>query len=288
MSSISDAVNGFQAAMLNHGITPPDPIIGDSALHRFFVEGDRKGSLNGAYILHCDNKPSGWAMSYKAGVSFTWTLSGKNEPLTAAMRKQIDYAKEVRQQEQAKAHQAAALKAHWIWEQSTIIAALKTEARQHSYLITKRVKPHGARLYGTALVIPLMDETGAIVNIQFIQQDGTKRFLSGGKKKGCYYRIGEPTQKLLICEGFATGCSLHESTGHSVFVAFDAGNLEPVAEVIRKQCPNAKVIVYADNDPVGIEKATIAAFAYDGLFISPPTAGQDFNDFINAGGVIYG
>ncbi|MEQ1560687.1 MAG: toprim domain-containing protein [Methyloglobulus sp.] len=288
MSSISDAVNGFQAAMLNHGITPPDPIIGDSALHRFFVEGDRKGSLNGAYILHCDNKPSGWAMSYKAGVSFTWTLSGKNEPLTAAMRKQIDYAKEVRQQEQAKAHQAAALKARWIWAQATIIAWLKTEARQHLYLITKRVKPHGARLYGTALVIPLMDETGAIVNLQFINVDGNKRFLSGGKKKGCYSTIGKPTETILVCEGFATGRSIHETTGHYVIVAMDAGNLEPVAKVIRGKHPNGKIIICADNDPIGIEKATIAAFFCNGLFISPPNEGMDFNDYINAGGVVYG
>ncbi|NOS74283.1 MAG: hypothetical protein HOP36_07050 [Methyloglobulus sp.] len=68
----------------------------------------------------------------------------------------------------------------------------------------------------------------------------------------------------------------------------DAGNLKPIAEVIRKQYPNATVIVCADNDPVGIEKATVAAFACDGLFIAPPTEGMDFNDFINVGGKVYG
>jgi putative DNA primase/helicase len=99
MNSLTDTVNSFKAAMLDHGIDPPDTLIGDSVLHRFHVVGDRKGTLNGAYVLHCDNKPSGWAMHYKAGVSFTWTLSGKREPMTAAMKRQIEYAREVRQQE---------------------------------------------------------------------------------------------------------------------------------------------------------------------------------------------
>ena len=284
MTSLSDDVDGFKAAMLDHGITPPDTLIGDSLLHRFHVEGDRKGTLNGAYVLHCDNKPSGWAMHYKTGVSFTWTLSGKKEPLTAAMRRQNDYAREVRQLEQAKAHQLAAEKARWIGGQSEPI----TEQSQHQYLINKRVQPHNAKAYKGALVIPIYDESGAIVNLQFIGVDGTKRFLTGGKKQGCYSAIGDLTETILICEGWATGASLHEATGHYVIVAMDAGNLQPVSEVIRKQHPTAKIIICADNDPIGIEKANLAAFACDGLTIAPPNAGQDFNDFINAGGVVYG
>jgi putative DNA primase/helicase len=282
--TMNEIVQTFTDAMLNHGINPPDTLIGDSALHRFHVEGDRKGTLNGAYILHCDNKPSGWAMHYKTGVSFTWTLSGKREPMTAAMKKQIEYAREVRQLEHAKAHQEAAEKARWIGLQAPLI----TDPAQHNYLVRKHVKPHGARRYRDALVIPLVDQSGTIVNLQFINADGTKRFLSGGRKKGCYSTIGEPTETILICEGWATGASLHESTGHYVIVAMDAGNLKPVGEIVRRQYPSRKIIICADNDPIGIEKATIAAFACNGLYTAPPTAGQDFNDFINAGGVVYG
>ncbi|NOS75546.1 MAG: toprim domain-containing protein [Methyloglobulus sp.] len=284
MSSHNDAVNGFRAAMLDHGITPPDTLIGDGLLHRFHVEADRKGTLNGAYILYLDNKPSGWAMSYKTGVSFTWTLSGKKEPLTAAMLRQIAEARQVRQLEQAKVHQLAADKARWIWQQATPI----TQTAFHQYLVAKRIQAHGVRLYKGALVIPLVDETGAIVNLQFINADGTKRFLSGGRKKGCCSIIGETTETILVCEGWATGASLHEATGHYVIVGMDAGNLKPVGEIVRSQYPTAKIIVCADNDPVGIEKATVAAFSCDGLFIAPPTEGMDFNDFINVGGVVCG
>ena len=280
----NDAVNAFHTAMLNHDIIPPDNLIGDSALHRFYIEGDRKGTLNGAYILHCDGKPSGWAMSYKTGVSFTWTLSGKREPMTAAMKRQIDQARLQRQLEQAKVHQAAAEKARWIGQQAPLI----TDPAQHNYLVRKCINAHGARLYRDALVIPLVDESGAIVNLQFIQPDGTKRFLASGKKKGSYSTIGDPTETILICEGWATGASLHESTGHYVIVAMDAGNLKPVGGIVRNQYPSGKIILCADNDPIGIEKATLAAFACNGLFIAPPMAGQDFNDYIVSGGVVYG
>ncbi|MDD2801875.1 MAG: hypothetical protein PHE96_10485, partial [Methylococcales bacterium] len=60
-----------------------------------------------------------------------------------------------------------------------------------------------------------------------------KRFLSGGQKKGCYFCLGYRTDKILICEGFATAASLFESTGLLTVVAFDAGNLKEVAINIR-------------------------------------------------------
>jgi putative DNA primase/helicase len=281
---MNDTIQKFTDAMRDAGIIPTAAIIADGTLHRGNVEGDRTGTLNLAYILHIDSKPAGWWQHFRTGITGTWSASGKREPMTDALKKQIDYAREVRQLEQSKAHQVAAEKARHIWQKSTLI----TEPGQHSYLVKKRINAHVARLYRNALVIPLVDESGTIVNLQFINADGTKRFLSGGKKKECFAAIGEPTETILICEGWATGVSLHESTGHYVIVAMDAGNLKPVGEIARNQHPNSKIVVCADNDTVGIEKATIAAFACNGLLIAPPMAGQDFNDFINAGGVVYG
>ncbi|WP_411726052.1 toprim domain-containing protein [Methyloglobulus sp.] len=134
----------------------------------------------------------------------------------------------------------------------------------------------------------MIDESHQVVNLQFIAADGTKRFLSGGRKKGCFSTIGKVTDTILIAEGWATGASLYETTSHNVVVGMDAGNLESVAKVIRKLHPTAKIIICADNDPVGVEKATVAAFACNGLYIAPPNEDMDFNDFINAGGVVYG
>ena len=51
-----------------------------------------------------------------------------------------------------------------------------------------------------------------------------------------------------MCEGFATGASIHECTGHAVAVAFNAGNLEAVAIALRSKYPDLKIIIAADDD----------------------------------------
>lgn len=125
-----------------------------------------------------------------------------------------------------------------------------------------------------------------LVNLQIIDTEGVKRFLSGGKKAGCFYWLGsEATDKIIVCEGFATGASLHKHTGKSVVIAFDAGNLKKVAEAVRVISPTIEIIIAADNDESGIgeKKAREAALAINGKYIIPPSLG-DFNDHL-AGGV---
>jgi putative DNA primase/helicase len=86
--------------------------------------------------------------------------------------------------------------------------------------------------------------------LQFIEPDGTKRFKADGKIKGSYHSFGgKPVHTLLICEGYATGASLHQATGYPVAVAFNAGNMEAVAVALRAKLGAAiKIIICADND----------------------------------------
>ena len=84
--------------------------------------------------------------------------------------------------------------------------------------------------------------------MQFIGEDGTKRFLSGGAKTGNCYTIGEPGNIIFVVEGFATGATVYEATGTYTVVAFDAGNLKPVALRLRRENPDSQIIVAADND----------------------------------------
>lgn len=122
-----------------------------------------------------------------------------------------------------------------------------------------------------SLVIPLQDEAGTILNIQTIQSDGTKLFLSGGRKKGLFHVIPGVEPGYLV-EGFATGCTVAEATGRAVFVALDAGNLPHVANALG--CRVAGVA--ADNDASG----TGERYAKEtGLHcLMPPTVGHDWND----------
>lgn len=103
-----------------------------------------------------------------------------------------------------------------------------------------------------------------------------------------------PDQPLLIAEGVATAATLHSTTALTTIVAFDAGNLAPVAEAIRQKQPARPIIIAADNDHhaprrtpplpnVGLEKARAAAERVGGIVIAPPfepgEKGTDWNDF---------
>ncbi|MCD8494042.1 MAG: toprim domain-containing protein [Alphaproteobacteria bacterium] len=112
-------------------------------------------------------------------------------------------------------------------------------------------------------------------------------FLSGGRKKGCYFAIGTPSNSLCIAEGYATAASIYESTGLPCAVAFDAGNLEAVALALRTKFPEIEITLCADNDAntpgnPGLTKAREAAAACGALLAVPPVPG-DFNDLIQQG-----
>ena len=86
-----------------------------------------------------------------------------------------------------------------------------------------------------------------------------------------------------IVTHWATGASLHESTGRFTVVALDAGNLEMVALVFRCLYPNSRIVICGDNDESGVgqKAARAAAVAVGGKYILPVTVGHDWNDALN-------
>ncbi|WP_304525735.1 toprim domain-containing protein [Halomonas sp. I5-271120] len=160
--------------------------------------------------------------------------------------------------------------------------------KDHAYLRRKGVAPGSNRQLGSLMLVPLVDGT-RLVNVQTIATDGTKRFLKGGRKQGCYHPIGafDTDRPLLICEGWATGMTLHAETGLAVACAMDAGNLMPVARYLRSRYPGASIIVACDNDHAtvgnpGVTKGRAAAEAVGGRAIWPALDGiegaSDYND----------
>lgn len=167
---------------------------------------------------------------------------------------------------------------------------------EHDYLARKGIVATGARvatngLTGTLysqferknftgelckagdLLVPLYDADGSLVNIQRIDADGKKRFLSGGETKGCFYQLGgiEPA---LVVEGFADGVSVNQATGRAVYVAFSAYNLKHVCE---SQLSIGGVA--ADDGQAGIKAAKETGLPY----LTPPNEngvnGYDWNDY---------
>jgi putative DNA primase/helicase len=276
MISHHEAIESFKNAMFDNIGYAPDSIIDDGELHRVK---DTHGKLNGAYVYHADDRPAGYFECFKQGIKQNWKMSGAFVPLSQ-LQKQMQKAKHQqqeieRQQAEIAKHRESATKALYIWNHAPPAPA------NYPYSVKKHISIHGARLgRGNTLIIPLTNSKNEIVNLQFISETGGKMFLAGGQKKGCFYILAGNSVKIVICEGFATGASLFESSGFMTVVAFDAGNLKEVATNIRALYPKSEIVIAGDNDlsGVGQKKAIEAALAINGKYIIPATPGHDWND----------
>ncbi|ROR25146.1 Toprim domain-containing protein [Comamonas sp. BIGb0124] len=93
----------------------------------------------------------------------------------------------------------------------------------------------------------------ALQAVQHVLPNGRKIFTKGFHKPGCALRLGEIGEDpwlIMMCEGYATGLSVRLAIDcrFPVFVAFDAGNLMPVAQLLADKYPDAHILVCADDD----------------------------------------
>lgn len=132
------------------------------------------------------------------------------------------------------------------------------------------------------VVVPLYDDSGALVNVQLINTDGLKRTLKGGQVKGaCHILDGkkEAGKRLWIAEGYATALTVHHLTGETVMVALSSVNLLSLASLARHKYPACRIVLAADRDlnGDGQTKASAAAESCEGVVALPPVFG-DWND----------
>lgn len=279
-------IENFRFAMAETGIITSDPIIPDGVLRRIHIEGHSRGSKNGAYVLHVDSRVNAWFKDFKTGFESTWSLKGDQHRMTKEELNAIQLEKTRRQAELDRQYELAAKSAQDIYSKAV-------PANHHPYLREKRVPAcQGLRISPAGdLLVPGFDQDGVLWTVQRIfKADGgafDKRYLKGTRVAGMSFRLaGDET--IGICEGIATGISLRRETGHSIYVTFGAGNLMAVATGLRKGHPNARIIVFADNDletdgNPGLTQGTEAAKAIFGELSVPPICG-DWNDFLDSGG----
>ncbi|VTU24825.1 toprim domain-containing protein [Variovorax sp. PBL-E5] len=268
-----NAIDQFLTAIESAGLTPPATINDDGKLHRFSPTGKR-GDDAGWYVLHLDGVPAGSFGDWRSGEAQNWCAKSDNDMSEAerqGMRERVKAAQRMRDAETTRRHGEAAVAALALWDAAAPAVA-------HPYLIAKGVKPHGIRADGHQLFVPMRDSAGKLHSLQTIAPDGGKRFLPGGRVRGCYYAIGKPSGRLIVCEGFATGATLHQATGDAVAVAFNAGNLLAVAVALHAKYPCLNIVVAADDDwktpgNPGLTTAKQAAQAVGGKVAVP-----DFTD----------
>ncbi|HBM3288438.1 MULTISPECIES: primase-helicase zinc-binding domain-containing protein [Klebsiella/Raoultella group] len=150
--------------------------------------------------------------------------------------------------------------------------------------LTASHKTGGVAYRAGDVVVPLYDETGALVNLQLINAEGLKRTLKGGQVKGACHLIDGQKQagkRLWIAEGYATALTVHHLTGETVMVALSSVNLLSLASLARQKHPACQIILAADRDlnGDGQTKAAAAAAACEGVVALPPVFG-DWNDAV--------
>lgn len=252
--------------------------------------------------LICDEQRA-TAINWVTGEKATVWLQGK-ESISPADR--AKYARDIAEAErkaQAGADQAASIAAQ-IVEASTV--------GRHGYLAAKGFPDETALLIGRDRLVAILEanrkkveslvtETGltgivvparrgsAIVSVQIIWEDGTKKFLAGGAMEGVTHRIAKGRDTWL-CEGLATGLSLRAALrglrrADTVLVCFSASNLAKVAGTT-----SGRRYIAADHDKpleqfgglgTGEHYARRAGLPY----IMPPEVGQDINDMHQTRGI---
>lgn len=237
---------------------------------------DKRGKRSGWYSLHEEA-----GLTY--GIVGNWQ-TGEQVKFYGRDVAQIDddLLRTMRIKQEAREREAAEMKRRNAAEAAEMIRHLQPCPEDHPYLVRKRVKAHGALLIGSDLLLPMYDAAGNVVSTQTIAADGDKTFRAGCTSKGMF-GIGGPTPTVVVCEGFATGASIHEATGLRVYVVFSAGNLPALINDIAgiEAVNGAQIVIAADNDVSGTgqREAEKAAEKIGGAqVLMPAEVGADWND----------
>jgi phage/plasmid primase-like uncharacterized protein len=254
---------------------------------RFDSPEDKKGAKSGWAVFYEYPHFSDPGKVFAVGVygsyncephKVVWKSKSDNS-MTVFERQQyneaIEKARRDEEIERLKNQEEAANKAQTLWNEANIAYA------DNPYLKKKQVKSFGLRELNGSLIVPIY-YNDAITSLQFIKEDGEKRFLTGGRIKGGYYKIDGNENDIYIVEGYSTGASIAMATGSCVYVSFNAGNLYEVASYVRDKHTGSRIVIAGDDDTEGKTNTgrTKAMQVAEGLGLEVvfPTIPTDFND----------
>ncbi len=254
----------------------------DGRGHRMKVEGDKGREQSGFYVGFLDGLPAGFAKNNRTGVEEKWKSKGYTISAEEKAKMQAEAAakKEARIKETEAQHENASARV------TKEASDLQQAAKQTPYLTQKGLNPTIGVLIdqeGKNTFLPAQDASGKQWSMQYIQEDGTKRFAKGSKKEGCFHTVGghgslDDAKAIVISEGYATAATISSVIDMPTVAAFDSGNLVPVAKALSEKYPDKPILIAGDDDRhlemtqgvnPGKEKALAAADAVGGAAILP-------------------
>lgn len=281
------------------GIIEGEHPIMDGKGHRLATEKDKRGEVAIFYRAYLDGVPNGYAENNRTKEVRRWKARGqvlsaerRSELLAEAEKKQYE-----RDRQELERFEATATRL------SANLRSLSFSGLQKTaYHDVKGIEPlPGAPARDGDLLVPGYDVDGKLWTIQYIKEDGTKRFAKDSRKHGCFHVVDAATaaaglEKLskssviAVAEGYATAATVAKYGKVPTVAAFDSGNLLAVARALHERWPDKQVIIAGDDDHKlgnnpGRGKALEASMAVNGMVVFPNfTVEQrvkgltDFND----------
>ena len=298
----------------DHGLEPEQPLT-FGKLTRCKTTQDKGKEKNGWYVIHEHRTEKNETLIF--GSFGDWRSGDSNKIKVKAGRMSLEERDLMRARQEEGKRRAAEIAANASRRAANRASSLfkrMPEKGRSAYLDRKQIVGMGVRYAprSGAVLVPMSNVRDQIVGLQVIypeKQQDTGRDKSywpyGMSKEGAFHLIGphpEPGEPVLVCEGYATGVSLHMATSLAVAIAFDAGNLSVVAKAMRERFPGRALIVCRDDDwktkrpngepwNPGEEKGSNAALIVGGQVVGPVFSGErdikwtDFNDLHCAEGL---
>ncbi len=259
-----DLLDDVLKQLQDYGLRPATPLVVGKRV-RCEAENDKAPEKTGWYVIYehltSDHRTiyCGAYGDWRQGEKGSWQrIKPKGGRLSAedreVMKKRAEDGQRKAAEAEARKHRTAARRAAAMWKKLP-------EKGTSLYVERKRVVAFGLRYSkksGAALVPMRRVKDGQLSGLQVLYpqvQADTGRDKSywpyGLEKEGAAHIIGpdpEPGDVVLVCEGYATGASLHMATNLPTVVCFDAGNLLPVGKALRERYPGRQLLFCADDD----------------------------------------
>ena len=291
----------------DHGLEPEQPLT-FGKLTRCKTLQDKGKEKNGWYVIHEYQTQKGETLIFGSFGDWRSGESLKVKVKSGRMTQEERDVMRARQEEgKRRAAETAANAARRAANRASALFERMPEKGRSAYLDRKQIVGKGVRFAprSGALLVPMSNARDQIVGLQVIfpePQVSTGRDKSywpyGMSKEGAFHLLGphpEPGEPVLVCEGYATGASLHMATSLTVAIAFDAGNLLTVSKLMRDRFAGCPLIICRDDDwqtkrpngepwNPGEEKGRNAALVVGGQVVGPIFSGDrqlkwtDFND----------
>ncbi|RJT44537.1 TOPRIM and DUF927 domain-containing protein [Rahnella woolbedingensis] len=256
-----------------------------------------------AKVNRCDTSEAARIVADTIGIDYRVTET--NHEAASQRREQMEARRLQREQERQQRADTETSKRRKVFTGKYQAMAAQAKPGESAYLIAKGldgftypVLPDGS------LLLALYDEFGTVTAAQTITPMGVKRLLTGSAKKGAFHAVNaqEKPQSIIIAEGLASALTAHLMRPDALTVAaIDAGNLLPVAQLMRQQHPDAQIIIAGDNDwhmpgeldengkpkqNIGLISTEKSAKSVNGWASLPPTEHEaDWDDYRHQNGL---